>query len=179
MHVICRRKDMQNLQSLAYRATRFLDHSAERWASTLSFDFGDAHLHGKHKTASLICISEDVPHGYNKGRRFVAVCRLFLVRPLVISTLHTVKWFPVLLSNTDSFICTQLNGFKFYHDTLTVQWKFSIVRSNSEIPLLTWCVFARPYFFFPLPHPQILPLRWIFCLKLHNSGTELDNRLDI
>ena len=34
----------------------------------------------------------------------------FLNKPEVIC-LHIVKWFQVLLSNTVSFICTQLNGF--------------------------------------------------------------------
>ena len=42
--------------------------------------------------------------------------------------LHTVKWFQVLLFNTNnstlhySFVCTQLNGFKHYSVTLTIQY---------------------------------------------------------
>ena len=34
--------------------------------------------------------------------------------------LHTVKWLQVLQSNTNSFIRTQLNGFKYYNLTQVV-----------------------------------------------------------
>ena len=34
--------------------------------------------------------------------------------------MHTVKWFQVLLSNTNSFICTQLKGFKYCFSTLII-----------------------------------------------------------
>ena len=47
------------------------------------------------------------------------------------SCLYTVKWFQVLLSNTDSFICTQLNGFKYYYITLTIQFNISHLFAHS------------------------------------------------
>ena len=34
--------------------------------------------------------------------------------------MHTVKWFPELLSNTNSFICTQLNAFKYCNLNLII-----------------------------------------------------------
>ena len=43
--------------------------------------------------------------------RQILYSKQFLNEPEFIC-LHTVKWFQVLLSNTDSFIYTQLNGFK-------------------------------------------------------------------
>ena len=36
--------------------------------------------------------------------------------------LHTVKYFQVFLSNTDSFTCTQLNGFKDCYLILIIQF---------------------------------------------------------
>ena len=41
---------------------------------------------------------------------------LFL-NELDLICLHTIQYFKVLLSNTDSFICTQLNGFKYLYLT--------------------------------------------------------------
>ena len=43
---------------------------------------------------------------------------LFLSKPELIC-LHTIKWFLVLLSNINSFICTQLNCSKYYHIKLS------------------------------------------------------------
>ena len=39
---------------------------------------------------------------------------------LELICLDTFKWFLVLLSNTSSFIFTQLNGFKYCNQTLIV-----------------------------------------------------------
>ena len=44
---------------------------------------------------------------------------LFLNEPELIC-FHTVKWCQVLLSNTNSFICTQFNDFKYYYLTLII-----------------------------------------------------------
>ena len=44
-----------------------------------------------------------------------------LNKPEVIC-LHIIKWFELLLSNTNSFICTHLNAFKYCYVTLTIQF---------------------------------------------------------
>ena len=38
---------------------------------------------------------------------------------------HTLKKFQSLLCNTNSFICTQSNGFKYCYVTLTIQFNTS------------------------------------------------------
>ena len=48
----------------------------------------------------------------------------FLIKQGLIC-LHTVKWFEVLISNTNSFICSQLNGFKYCYLTLIVLSAYS------------------------------------------------------
>ena len=37
------------------------------------------------------------------------------------SYVHTGKCFQVELANTNSFICVQLNGFKYYYLTLAIE----------------------------------------------------------
>ena len=49
---------------------------------------------------------------------------------MLIICLHTLKWFQVLLSNTNSFICTQLNGFKYCYLTLIIQSNNSSIDGN-------------------------------------------------
>ena len=43
-----------------------------------------------------------------------------ILNKLKLICLHTGKWFHVLLFNTISFICTQLNGFKYSNPTLII-----------------------------------------------------------
>ena len=42
---------------------------------------------------------------------------LFLNKPKLIC-LHTIKWSQVLISNTNNFICKQLNGFTYCYSSL-------------------------------------------------------------
>ena len=46
--------------------------------------------------------------------------------------LQIVKWFQVLLSNTNSFIYTELNGFKYYCLTLIVLFEHSKMFFNTN-----------------------------------------------
>ena len=41
--------------------------------------------------------------------------------------LHIINWFQVFLSNSNGFICTQLNGFKYCYLTLVIL--FNIINS--------------------------------------------------
>ena len=51
---------------------------------------------------------------------------------VLIISLHTFKWLQVFLSNTNSSICSQLNGFTYCYVTPTIQ--FGIIHlSNSSI----------------------------------------------
>ena len=49
-----------------------------------------------------------------QGKGFKYCC------PTLIVLLNTIKRFQVLVSNTDSFICTQFNGFKYCYVTLVI-----------------------------------------------------------
>ena len=51
----------------------------------------------------------------------------FLNKPELIC-LHTLKWFQVLLYNTNSFICTQINGFEYWCLTLVVSNGFKSIK---------------------------------------------------
>ena len=81
------------------------------------------------------------------------VVTLFLNEPELIC-LHTFKWFQLLPSNTNTFICAQLNGFKYHRLTLLVlfahrnTWNRLTYTSNSIqnkcfkwIWLVGWLVF--------------------------------------
>ena len=45
---------------------------------------------------------------------------------VLIIFLNSLKWFHILLSSIDSFICTQLNAFKHQYVTLTIQFRHAI-----------------------------------------------------
>ena len=75
----------------------------------------------------------------------------YLFAPRYCYFFYTVKWFKVLLTNTNnfiqhySFVCTQLNGSKYCYASLTIQLNISICLltvewSNSCIPNNSvWC----------------------------------------
>ena len=44
--------------------------------------------------------------------------------------MHSLKWFQILLSNINSFICMQLNGFKHCYVTLTIQFRYTVKESQ-------------------------------------------------
>ena len=44
----------------------------------------------------------------------------------MINHLFALKWFQILLSNINSFICTLFNGFQHHYVTLTIQFKHTV-----------------------------------------------------
>ena len=53
--------------------------------------------------------------------------------PALITLVDTLKWLQVPLSNTNSFICTQLNGFKHCYITITIKFNISHLFVHSWI----------------------------------------------
>ena len=50
--------------------------------------------------------------------------------------LHIVKWFQELLSNTNNFICTQLNGFEYCYFTLAILFNILHLRTVKYFQVL-------------------------------------------
>ena len=71
------------------------------------------------------------------------VCKHILPRTFLnesdLICLHTVKWFQVLICNTYnpisyySFVCTQLNGFKYWYLTLIILFHITHLFAHSEM----------------------------------------------
>ena len=54
-----------------------------------------------------------------------------LNKPDSFVCLHTVKWFQVLLSTTNSFILLQINGFKYSYQTQIILFSINHLFAHS------------------------------------------------
>ena len=52
--------------------------------------------------------------------------------------LHTVKWFQVLLSNTNSFICRLLNSFKYCYIIRIILFNINVFKSSKWLDNSIW-----------------------------------------
>ena len=52
--------------------------------------------------------------------------------------MHTVNWFQVLLFNTNSFICTLLNGFRYCYVIPIIQFKSLVHTQLNGFKLSKW-----------------------------------------
>ena len=55
-----------------------------------------------------------------------------------LNCLHTVKWFPVLLLNTNSFICTQLIGFNYCYVIQIILFNSYLIAQLNSFKYRKW-----------------------------------------
>ena len=103
------------------------------------------------------------------------------IAPLYLWSLHySAKWYI-----SSFFSCKIQSGFINYHDwsciyqdrnetlicfkivslsfNILISSEFSIGQIISEISVFIWCEAVSLFFFEYPPHPEIFPLRWMFC----------------